>query len=1429
MKTRTLGICLGASTVSIVESVRNETVIKAKPIFIKAHDGNPKQTLLEGLGGIGLSSYASIAVTGRKFHRLLNLTSISEPEAVESAFRFVNKEKGFYKAIISMGGETFIIYALNKDGLIYTVCTGSKCASGTGEFFLQQIRRMNISLAEALEFAKKSQPHKVSGRCSVFCKSDCTHALNRGEHIGDVVAGLAEMVSKKATELMYCLPKSCSLSDKTPEASASNRAQVMVIGGVSQNSAVMEFLKKEIPNIDVPNEAPYFEALGAALWAQENKTKRPLGYKNLFKKDSSSFESLPNINSSCGLVSFKTISFQKAQPQEECILGLDVGSTTTKAVILRIKDDAILGSVYLKTNGNPIQASRNCYRALIQQVPKEIKIKGLGVTGSGRQIAGLHALTKGVINEIIAHATAAAFFDKEVDTIFEIGGQDAKYTYLINGVPCDYAMNEACSAGTGSFLEESAKEALGIEVEDIAEIALRSQTPANFNDRCAAFIQSDIKNAIHEGMDKEAIIAGLVYSICLNYNNRVRGSRPVGKKIFMQGGVCLNKAVPLAMASLIGKEIIVPPQPGLMGALGVALEIKNKINQGLLIKEDFDLNSLAAREIKYTKSFVCKDSKDRCDRKCLIAVIKIEDKNYPFGGVCNRYYNMRFDIALDTQNLNWVRTYQRLAFQEFASYKPVLSKLRKRVGINKSFLVHSLFPLYYNFFSKLGLEVVLSSQLDEDGIQRQGSAFCYPAGIAHGLFGDLLKKELDYIFLPQVVEIPVKNSISQKPEHQSTCFILQAEPYYLKEAFKDIIDGIELLTPVINFSQGYRLQEKVFIRMGLAMGFNAQRAKQAFHFACGMQEKFYNRTKELGDELLKKLKDSPDLIAIVLFGRPYNAFCSDVNMEIPHKFATRGALIIPFDFLPYESCIYRGPKELLSEQMTWATGQKIIKAASFVKEHPQLFGAYITNFSCGPDSFLLTYFRDIMGNKPSLTLEIDSHTQDVGLDTRVEAFLEIIKRFRQVRLEITTDSFNSAQIKMDKKGVYIISSDQKHFSLTDSRVQLLLPSMGDLSTQALASVFKAIGINALSLPVPDWKTLNLGRANASGKECLPLILVSGSLIKFLNQHQSPGRILVYFMPTVSGNCRFSQYNVFLKNLIRKNRISDLAILSLTSENGYGGLGRKFMKNVLKSVIVSDIMDDIRNALQVLAKDNGLAMEIFKQEWDKVISVLASPTKENLELQLERTSLRLQKIPLKYPLSAAKSVSLLGEIFMRKELFSRRQVVDKLIQNEIIPKAATVLEWLYYVNYLLKHKVLEANFSLCGKIEFMLRQHTERSMEKRLKKILAQSNLYSYHLVEIEGLIECGRDFVDPRLTGEPIIVIGAALQNTLRSVHGAISIGPFACLPSRVTEAILSREMLERNLPFLSIEADGNSFPQVVEAKLEAFCLQVKRSQLRRG
>ena len=726
---RTLGICLGASTLTIVDLVRDDNGDRVESVFSTAHESEPKRAIQEAFERYDSSLYDNVAVSGRKFRSLIRAPGISEPEAVEYALASL-ADRSDCDCVLSVGGETFILYVLDSNGRISNACMGNKCAAGTGEFFLQQIRRMDLSADEALATVDPDNKHSISGRCSVFCKSDCTHALNKGHDKSEIVAGLCEMIAGKMIELVQ----------------KARRSNVMVIGGVTRNSAAMEFLRRQVDSLHIPEQAIYFEALGAALWAMESEDKCRLDPDRMFRDAHTTFEMLPALSEAEDMVSFKSLLREEPCADDRCILGLDVGSTTTKAILLRTEDHAILASVYLRTNGDPVGASRECYKAIAAQLKVPVRTDGLGVTGSGRQIAGLHAQTQTVINEIIAHAKASVFFDPDVDTIFEIGGQDAKYTSLTNGVASDYAMNEACSAGTGSFLEESAKEGLNIAVEDIADIALSANAAPNFNDQCAAFISSDIKTATHEGVAREQIIAGLVYSICMNYVNRVKGARQVGAKVFMQGGVCYNRAVPVAMAALTGKNIVVSPEPGLMGAFGAALVVEERIKLGLAEQQLFDLAELADRKVEFLDPFDCTGQPEDCDRKCRIRMLRIAGRKFPFGGACNKYYNTFHHVRVKTRDFNHIEAGRHVLFDR------VPPETGKTVGINRSLLTHAYYPLFHTFFAELGLRPVLPDVSDPKGVNRKNAAFCFPMEISHGMFKKLLDLNTDYIFLPHIQE-----------------------------------------------------------------------------------------------------------------------------------------------------------------------------------------------------------------------------------------------------------------------------------------------------------------------------------------------------------------------------------------------------------------------------------------------------------------------------------------------------------------------------------------------------------------------------------------------------------------------------------------------------------------------------------------------------
>ena len=1408
------GICLGAATISMVTVEKNRDGLHLLESTSITHEGELQRTLMEMLS---TETRGRLSSTGRRFRNLLSVPGISEPEAIELAYEFCNKGTPV-DAIVSAGSETVILYELGQEGHIVNVHTGSKCASGTGEFFLQQVERMGLKPEKAIDTAKGFDPYPVAGRCSVFCKSDCTHALNKGEKKGRVVAGLCKMVAVKILELIR----------------NTGSKHILLIGGMSRNHLMVDFLRQEVEVI-IPEEATYFEALGAAIWGARQEVEMvDIDEKALFVPSHSSFSFLPPLGEASELVTFKEALEDKARENDRLLLGLDVGSTTTKAVLLREEDKALVGSVYLRTMGDPVQAARNCYASLAKYVPKDTEIIGLGVTGSGRQIASMHALTEGVINEIIAHATAALYFDPQVDTIFEIGGQDAKYTYIVNGVPADYAMNEACSAGTGSFLEEAARETLEVEMTSIAPRAMRASSPPNFNDQCAAFIGSDIKTAVQEGISTDDILGGLVYSICLNYLNRVKGNRPEGQKIYMQGGVCYNKAVPIAMASLLNKKIVVPPEPGLMGAFGVALDISEKIRLGLLPAQSFNLEELASREIQYEKPFDCKGD-EGCDRRCTINVLRIKGKKYPFGGGCSRYSGLTRQSTRKAANLDLVYLREKTLFQQ-AMISSGFAPRGKTVGLTRSMLTNNLYPLYYSFFTFLGFEVITSSYPDSAGQQFQGAPFCFPVELAHGYIYDLLKLKPDYIFLPQVKGLPASygNQVS------ITCPLSQGEPYYLRATFPQLQNKEKVLIPVLDFSSGYEAPEKEFIEVGKHLGISRQESSQAFRFAVSRQKEILEQLKEKGRELLDELAANPEQKAVVLFGRSYNAFSVTANLSIPHKFASRDWKIIPYDFLPFE-------EEETDKDMYWSSGQTILKAAHLVRRHPQLFGVFITNFSCGPDSFLIGYFREIMGSKPSLTLELDGHTADAGLDTRIEAFLDIVNSYLQSFLKEAAhaeEKMNGRPKALIKKdGTYIQLPTGGLLPLTDPKVKLLIPSMGQQGNPLLSAVMASQGINSIPLPPPTAKELKLGRSNSSCKECLPLQLTVGSLLRYLEENDmQEEEQLVYFMPDASGPCRFGQYQVFINHLLDNLGITNVTTLSLSAENSYGGLSLSFALRSWQGLVIADVMHEIYNTLLVLARNRQEALEAYREAYDLLQNVLRQgegwrKTKKALEeAAVILSSIELIGNPEEFP-----KVALLGEIYVRHDNLSCQGLLEYLASQGIITTVAPVNEWIYYCDYLVQ-KGISRHATLQERLKNRMQWYVKRWFEKEIKKTLSASKLYHYRLTDVENTMAGGEKLINPQLTGEAILTVSTALDEIIDEVSGAIAIGPFGCMPNRMAEAVagkkladekhsfsrdkdLTARILSRNphLPFMVIETDGSVFPQVVQARLESFVLQVKR------
>ena len=1408
---QTLGINIGSSSIKLI-LLEDDRIVWQK---VEPHEGNFVHALEKTLSERSFPPGVLTLATGTEGRNLLNVNSVIEPLCIEEALRHLN---GNVNALVSLGGEDLVVYSIDENQQIITSFSGNKCASGTGEFFKQQLGRMNMHLNDIHSIPEESRILKLSSRCSVFMKSDCTHRLNKGEaSTGDIVLSLSDVMATKVIDFI----KKAKIAGK----------KVLLVGGVTRNPHLIRFIRQRMPENDfiVPDQAVYFEAYGAALMAGSMGTPLP-ALNDLFKTHMVQFKRFKSLKTAEGKVHYLPSKKSKVIAGREYILGVDGGSTTTKACLIDMETSEITASFYGRTHGDPVKALKNCFLEMQKQIREDIgdraiKITLAATTGSSRELLGVFLETPGVYNEIIAHAVGTTFYQEDIDTIFEIGGQDAKYVYLKNKVPIDYAMNEACSAGTGSFLEESAQGDLNIHhAWEIGDIALGASEPLKFGEHCSAFINSDVRKAIQQGASREDITAGIVTSIVSNYLNRVVGNRTVGQNIVLQGGVAKNKAVPLAFAMLLDKNILVPPDPELMGCFGVGILARQKLHEGFLSRRDYDIEKILSTEILHEKEFQC----SACDNFCPIRVLNVNGRKYMFGGRCNKYANIRKKKSFDESDVvDYIEQRNDLLFNQCAPRPADL--IRKKdfvVGIPKCFSVYSHWPLYAWFFHTLGVETVLSSDITHEGVARVESTYCFPAEIAHGAVQDIFNRNVDYIFLPHFRDMESYES------NTPACFcpITQSLPYYIKKAFPEIPEG-KYLAPVVSFMYGTQKASESFIAMAVRLGFDQEDARLAFSVALEKQMECFRKFAELGKIAIENSRKSQRPVIAVL-GRPYNAFTPDANMGIPRKYTSRGFTVVPFDILPFED-------QGIYPNMYWYYGQQDMKAAALLKNEDNIFVTYISNFSCAPDSFMLHYLKWIMGMKPFLVLELDSHTADAGVDTRIEAFLDIIEGYRSKISDIRESRYDNGLRFINTSGedIHIRNTltGEKIPIKNNPRVKLLLSNMGRLSVEVLAATIRGLGIHAETMPVPDIYTLQMARNHASGKECLPSHLVLGSTLKYLSSEKyRKDEIYILFVPTTTGPCRTGQYFVFYENLFKDLRLENVVVFTLDADNSYNELGTEFSKYAWWAVLIGDYMKDIETSLRTCAADPVKAVSDYNIIWQKLIDVAEKDVTQSLPV-LKEISSSIAKIPLKKKIDDCPKVLIVGEIYVRRDDFAVDELIRHFSRRGIIGKVSNVAEWVYYCDFVRRHelqkrlklvpwykKFLAAEFS--DIVKWKIEHVYKKKVEKNIRDILSTTGLVPHAPHNMDEIMEnTEKHFVNNELYSEISISSGVAATAMMDGYAGIVNISPFACLIGRVIEGVLTPWARERKYPAISIEIDGNLFPPNVISKLEIFMLNVMR------
>jgi predicted CoA-substrate-specific enzyme activase len=901
----------------------------------------------------------------------------------ENEFRALARGVGFLypsvATLFEMGGENSKFIRLERDsssgdvGIVDYEKSGD-CAAGTGSFLDQQASRLRFSIEEigAIVTQIDTAP-KIAGRCSVFAKTDMIHAQQRGYGPDEVLKGLCEAVARN---FKSTITKGKKISHP-----------VLFTGGVAMNTGVVRAMEDafSLPpgTLIVPRFHSWIAAIGAALLEEESDSgKVSYDVKKLNITGNRGRETFPTNTpldlESVVLLRDRVHSIDLHHDQHiDAYLGIDVGSVSTNLALID-GTGKVLKEIYLRTDGRPIEVVNRGLDEISRELAHRVQICGVGTTGSGRELIGELVGADTVNDEITAHKTGAEFIadsmlDTEVDTIFEIGGQDSKFISIEDGVVVDFAMNEACAAGTGSFLEERAEELEINIIDQFAAMALNSKSPIRLGERCTVFMEQDVNSYLQRGASREDLVAGLAYSIVINYLNRVVRGRKIGNVIFFQGGTAYNDSIAAAFSKVLKKDIIVPPYNGVIGAIGAALLAREKMNA---VGGHSQFRGYSLDEVDYRlREFTCRG----CSNFCNIQEFEIEGEKTYWGDQCSDRYRKRRKVEKAPVIEDLISLREELLFQDVVPE----GSGKMKIGIPRSMYTFEKFPLWNRFFAEIGWNVVLSGETKKDirdrGVDAVVSEPCFPIKVAHGHVDDLFQKGVDYIFLPNILnmETPFMDVESWVCVWGQTLpFVVMNSPNFepLKERF---------LVPTIEFRKGFERVAESLSHTLNRFGCSFNEVKHALKAGYDAQREFEEKLRELGRNALEILTEKGEK-GVVLLGRSYNINDRGMNIDIPRKIRDYyGVNIIPMDFLPVDDMDISS----VTDNMFWSYGRKIIAAARLAGKYPNLHMIYITNFKCGPDSYIKHYINSASGKK-SLFLQFDGHQNDAGFMTRCEAYLD---------------------------------------------------------------------------------------------------------------------------------------------------------------------------------------------------------------------------------------------------------------------------------------------------------------------------------------------------------------------------------------------------------------------------------------------------------
>jgi predicted CoA-substrate-specific enzyme activase len=1460
---RYLGIDAGAETLKLVELLREEGGLRIGRREILEHGKKPGPVLLEALRSWNWSQVNRASVTGR-FAAQVNLPGIPTKQAQLRGYQFLFGNEP--ATIVNIGSHGFSVLEVRAGG--QTVFReNSRCSQGTGNFLRQLVERFSLTVEEASALcADVTNPAPLSGRCPVILKTDMTHLANQGEDRARILAGLFDAVCENV--LILIKP-------------GNSPRRVLLTGGVCRSPRVRRVFAESLGRLEmnlVPHDEEdslYLEALGSALVAAESPaTLTPLD-ELLLPPRELKLERLPVLSDALLKVRrMPAQSWAKVNGEfRQLVLGFDIGSTGSKAVAMDLATRETVWEGYRQTLGDPVGAAQDLLRRFSESQASRYAVVAFGATGSGREVAGsLLTSCYGkdavfIVNEIVAHASGALHSDPRVDTIFEIGGQDAKYIRLAEGRIIDCAMNEACSAGTGSFIEEQGRNFAGIQdVRQLSQAALAASSGVSLGQHCSVFMAEVIDEAVAAGVDQPAIISGLYDSIIKNYLNRVKGNRSVGKVIFCQGMPFSTDALAAAVARQTGSEVIVPPNPGTVGALGIALLAARELNAKSLCP--LDLARFLGAKVEQKDTFVCRSNcgcggaGNHCRIERLRTLVNDQRSAFTWGGGCSLY-----DKGTRKRKL------PDLAPDPFREREDLLRKLvaplttargNPRIALSDEFMLKGLFPFFAAFLHEAGFDLEIVHEAGPStlkrGIQSANVPFCAPMQLFQGVAERLKETEADWLFAPMIRSVPRTSG----QRCSVVCPIVQAAPDLTRwnlaslnghTSGRDVTRRIRanqqtdptrfsgtvgsnngfakslsirgngehsphILSPVIDFAEG-NLESKEFLqscnRLAKELGLNEAQCHRAWSAGAGAQREFDTGCLQIGRRALEYCREH-DIVPVVVLGRSYTIYNKVLNSNVPAILREQGAIGIPVDCLPVAADVPLFP------DMYWGYGHNILRAAHQVRRSPGVYALYCSNYSCGPDSFNLHFAAYVMEGKPFAIIETDGHSGDAGTKTRVEAFLNCVEEDRRgARVDAQLNDFSAIQ----SKGMRLGDVHKRN----GASERILVPYIGPAS-DAVAAVLRGLGLHAESMPSPDAESLKRGRRYTSGKECLPMTLTLGSLLQRLECAKEHERF-VYLMPSTDGPCRFGAYNVLNRIVLERLGWSDRVRIWAPKDTHYfDGFPAGTAMLAFAGIVASDLLFQALLDARPVERERGAANALHKHYHGELMSRLETAGRGDLSLgpalwqvaggRLFGLRDLLERAGADFAAAggpaALPRVELVGEIYLRSVGFSNDSLIEKLEARGLRVHLASKAEWMTY----------------CGQVG---RERRGNRLPDRFAAMVQHriENLASAAMAQemgwpappsVSDILDAARPYVNEALNGEAVLTVGTPLLAWRREqIDAVVSVGPLECMPTKIAEAQFHHVTEREGLLSLTLSFNGDP---ISTAALDNFAFEVKaRHQLR--